>query len=138
MIPLPVQHIFALQLTAILLAVAYAAHDCKPVDNFNHYGVLGKNDLRVFHYSHFIMKAFTVSIAVYIHWKIAVAMGLWIWLLFDPILNKMRKIKKPFFYLSTNTLDAMWKIFGNKGGVVKFCFLLACIVAWNILLLFRR
>lgn len=132
-----------IQLIAILFAIALAKHDAPAVDNMEHFGVLSKKSLDRFHIYNSITKFFFclgVALPFYpIIWD-ALFVGfisfLWIYLIFDIVLNLSRKItKRKWDYLGENDLDGRrWiKWFGVKAGKMKALILSSLIIVLNLL-----
>lgn len=115
------------QLTTILFAIFCAKHDAPAVSRFEYSGV-SKEEMAAFHRWNLGIKGaycFAVSLAHWYDWQemlfSGVSAALWIWLLFDPVLNISRKPRRPWDYLGMNDRDGRtWnRLFGRAAGKVK-------------------
>lgn len=138
--------IWLVQILAIQFAISMAKHDGPAVSNFEYYGA-GDKDMAVFHRygwwsKFFFCAAMTIVPAQWPNTDLldmffrGLLSFLWIYLLFDPALNRSRKPRKDFFYLGLNDADGrFWNgTFGRNGGKVKFIVLLAIIAGVNVLI----
>lgn len=121
------------QLTAILAAVYLARHDAPVANQFSDKGA-DLLTIAKWHSNGFRLKgAFTIGIAsLFIpDWitalLVGVAVAFWIFLLFDPVLNKARKRGFSWDYLSQNDGTGRWllKRLGKRAGQIKT---LGCII----------
>lgn len=129
------------QLTAILCAVYLARHDA-PVAN--HFSDRGAEPLTIakWHSNGFRLKfCLSAGIAALFApvWLVALLVGavvaLWIFLVFDPVLNKARKRGFSWDYLSDNDGTGRWllKRFGKRAGQIKALACLIGIIGINII-----
>ena len=134
-----------IQILAILFSFFSAKHDSVAVNHFEGYGFLNdiqlRQNIKVFHSSNSWMKFFFCCAAALYglpDCKEAIAVGLitalWIWLLFDIILNLNRIPVRKWYYLGSNDKDGRrWqRMFGKNGGMVKALVLFVFIVAVNL------
>lgn len=139
-------YFITIQILAILFAFSSAKHDSVAVNHFEGYGFLNdiqlRQNIKVFHSSNSWMKFFfCCAAALYVlpDWKEAITVGLiaalWIWFLFDIILNLNRIPVRKWHYLGSNDKDGRrWqRLFGKNAGKVKALVLVVMIVAINIL-----
>lgn len=122
-----------------------AKHDAPAVNQFEHYGTSNKQ-MAVFHRYNSLAKFF-YCLAVSLlpaEWPNTdlldmlfrgVLSALWIWLVFDPVLNISRSPKRKLFYLGMNDSDGrFWNgTFGKYAGQWKFAVLFFLIVIINYL-----
>lgn len=133
--------ILIIQLLAIVFAVACAYHDAPAVSNFERNGVTGV-DLARFHHNNALLKTiFCVAVALsqYPNVQLEAFSGglaaLWIWVIFDPVLNLKRHPSRPWDYLGLNDWDGQfWNgVFGQNSGKWKAAILFTLITTLNIL-----
>ena len=142
-------YFFIIQGIAILFAFFSARHDSVAVNHFEGYGFLNdyqlRQNIKVFHASNSWMKFFfCCAAALYClpNWIEAIAVGLitalWIWFLFDIILNLNRIPIRKWHYLGSHDRDGRtWqKLFGKNAGKVKALVLFSAIVGVNVLNIF--
>lgn len=129
--------IYITQALSILFAFALAKHDGPAVLNFEDKGVDPLQMARFHRYNNWTKFAFCLSSAA-TGFPSIVDIGfagllsfLWIWLVFDPALNKARG--KSWDYIGTNDADGRkWvKWFPNRPGEMKFVILLTLILGVN-------
>lgn len=130
-----------LQVISALFAVMAALHDAPAVSNAHFYGWANPKYNGQFHAANAALKVvFSLMAAVPFlpDWKeagIAFGLsGLWVYLLFDPVLNRARSPKFDWWYLGKNDGDSRrWKaVFGSKAGKVKAAILFTIIIAVNL------
>lgn len=142
-------YFFIIQGIAILFTIACAKHDAPAVVHFENYGfsTVGQQEkeLGKFHNNNSLMKFFfCCAAALYVlpDWKEAIAVGLitalWIWFLFDIVLNLNRIPIRKWHYLGSHDRDGRtWqKLFGKNAGKVKALVLFSAIVGVNVLNIF--
>lgn len=142
------------QIICVLIAYCMAKHDVTPVDHFSFFGVTTAEQ-RDFHSSNtftkfFVVLGFSLLILFNPHaWLFnyfldAVIAGvvnfLWIWLVFDIVLNINRKRDVKWDYISVNdsTGKHLIKLFGQKAGKIKTLICSVGIIVLNILYLFIK
>ena len=134
-----------IQLLAVLFSVAVAKHDAPAVNHFENYGFSSdkqlRDALRQFHNNNWWLKFFFcagVAVPAIPNWIEAVCSGLlaglWVYLLFDIVLNLNRPGRK-WYYLGNNDKDGrFWiKLFGRNAGKIKVVILLILITSINLL-----
>lgn len=141
---------YIIQLASIIVAWAIAKMQGPTIDLIENAGAPPRVWLALHTYGLFIKATFvgtmftiefmTVRITgVPHHWEAilySVVSGLWIYLLFDIILNKTRRIKpRPWYYLSINDADGRRLLdwFGPEAGKVKAYICAGLIIIFNVL-----
>ena len=133
-----------IQVLAIVFAIVCARHDAPAVLHFENYGFPNeqkqKKVLKQFHRNNWWLKFFFCTVVsmhfipewleVIVHGSIA---GLWIYLVFDIVLNLCRGIE--WDYLGSYDKDGNWwrRWFGKNAGRVKALILIVLIIAVNVL-----
>lgn len=130
-----------IQAIAIQFAIAMAFHDAPAVTNFELNGVTPEA-MSTFHRNGWWSKVFFCLIcALSPGWGLWLKMaaygllsGLWVYLLFDPVLNRSRRPRRPWDYLGLNDGDGrFWNsIFGRQAGKIKAVVLLLAIITINV------
>lgn len=132
--------IYVIQILSILAAIALARHDAPAVIHFEYHGV-DNNSMAKFHRNNNYIKFVFCLLAAscfYPDWKemlyAIVLCGLWIYLLFDIVLNKNRPGKN-WDYIGLNDADGRrWtKWFGQRAGEWKAIILSLLIIITNLL-----
>lgn len=132
--------IYAIQILSILVAVFLARHDAPAVLHFEYHGV-DNNSMAKFHRNNNFIKFVVCCLAACVFYPDIKSMffagllsALWIYLLFDIVLNKNRPGKN-WDYIGQNDADGRrWiKLFGQRAGEWKAILLFALIVITNIL-----
>lgn len=131
-----------LQVISALFAVLVALHDAPAVSNAHFYGWASPKYNGQFHAANAALKvvfSLMAALPYFADWKLAavafVLSGLWVYLLFDPVLNLARSPKFAWWYLGVNDGDGRrWRaVFGEKAGKVKAAILFILIIGGNIL-----
>lgn len=131
-----------IQVISALFAIFCAKHDAPAVSRFE-FGGVSKGEMKAFHFWNNCLKAGFCAIVAYGYYpdlRLAAFSGglaaLWIYLLFDPVLNISRNPRKPWHYLGLNDGDGrLWNgLFGSGAGRWKAAILAGVIAAGNILL----
>lgn len=129
------------QILSILFALVFAAQNAPTVNKFEVLGASAR-EMAVFHRYGWWTKLFFCLAAGSAGWpqfdKISLITGLsglWVYLLFDIALNRLRSPKRAWDYLGLNDADGrFWNgVFGQLGGKIKACVLFAAIVIINLL-----
>ena len=137
--------LYIVQALSIWAAFVFAWKDAPSVREFHNDGVIPE-DMAKFHKNGSFLKFLVCILAGlifkdnYLFGGFSFALcGLWIWLLFDPVLNLARKQGLTWDYLGLNDADGRrWrKWFGEKNaGKWKAVVLSAAIVGLNLLIYF--
>jgi hypothetical protein len=131
----------ALQAISFLFAYCLARHNAEPVSHFEFHGTTPKQ-MKIFHRWNNWTKFFFCCLASSPFYPAVLQMlsagvfsFLWIYLVFDPVLNRNRSPKKPWDYLGLNDGDGrFWNgVFGRKSGKWKAFILTTSLIAGNII-----
>lgn len=134
--------IIVIQILSLLFALFCGIHDVPAVNSFAYYGSTQKEQ-RKFHGANWKLKlcfSLLASLIMYPHyWDMAIIFvlsGLEIWIVFDPVVARLRRVKQDFFYLSQGNFTdrLLLKVLGKNAGIYKFLLAIIIVIGLNILL----
>lgn len=133
--------IIAVQILSLLFALFCGIHDVPAVNSFAYCGSTAKEQSK-FHGANWKLKvcfALLASLSAYPnHWHMMIfflVSGIEIWIVFDPVVARVRRVKQNFFYLSTGNFTdrLLLKILGSNAGIYKFVIAIIAVIVLNIL-----
>ena len=135
-------YLYIVQVLSIAAAIAMAKHDAPAVIHFENKGVDPLTMSKFHRYNVWTKSVFCILCAVaggpvfLDMFYPGILSALWIYLLFDPVLNKNRP-GRGWDYLGTNDADGRrWiKWFGDNAGEFKAAILLLLIIGINVTIL---